>query len=67
MQNSNIKPAFLRLRDVCAMTGLSRATIYRQMADGRFPQSVKLGERISAWPLAALEQWASERMNMKGE
>lgn len=69
MQNSNIKPVFLRLRDVCKMTGMSRATVYRLIADGRFPPSVKLGERISAWPVAALEQWANERIEsgMKGE
>lgn len=39
----------LRLREVRARTGLSRSTIYRLAAEGRFPMPVKLTAHASAW------------------
>jgi prophage regulatory protein len=50
-------PAFYRLRDVVNITALSRSTIYRRIAEGRFPAPVHLGGRASGWPSAALQQW----------
>jgi prophage regulatory protein len=50
-------PAFYRLRDVINITALSRSTIYRRIAEGRFPAPVHLGGRASGWPRAALQQW----------
>lgn len=54
---SKAPPAFYRLRDVIRITALSRSTIYRRVAEGRFPAPVHLGGRASAWPSAALQQW----------
>ena len=34
---SKAPPAFYRLRDVLRITALSRSTIYRRIAEGRFP------------------------------
>lgn len=53
-------PAFYRLRDVMRITALSRSTIYRRIAEGRFPSPVHLGGRASAWPSAALERWIDD-------
>ena len=39
----------LRLAQVKAKTGLSRATIYAQQAAGLFPPSFSLGERAVGW------------------
>lgn len=50
-------PAFYRLRDVMRITALSRSTIYRRVAEGRFPAPVHLGGRASAWPCASLQLW----------
>jgi predicted DNA-binding transcriptional regulator AlpA len=33
---------FIRLKEVVKRTGLSRATIYRRVADGKFPKPVSL-------------------------
>ena len=33
----------IRIRTVLNRTGLSRSTLYRKMADGSFPQRLKLG------------------------
>jgi len=57
---SNAAPAFYRLRDVMRICALSRSTIYRRIAEGRFPSPVHLGGRASGWPRAALEQWVED-------
>lgn len=57
---SNAAPAFYRLRDVMRICALSRSTIYRRIAEGRFPSPVHLGGRASGWSRAALEQWVED-------
>jgi prophage regulatory protein len=54
---SDAAPAFYRLRDVMRITALSRSTVYRRVAEGRFPAPVNLGRRASAWQRAALQAW----------
>jgi predicted DNA-binding transcriptional regulator AlpA len=54
---SSPAPAFYRLRDVMRITALSRSTIYRRVAEGRFPAPVRLGGRASAWQCASLQRW----------
>lgn len=41
--------AILRLKQVKQRTGLSRSTIYAQMARLEFPQKVTLGARCVGW------------------
>jgi prophage regulatory protein len=55
--NNAVVPAFYRLRDVIRITALSRSTVYRRVAEGRFPAPVNLGGRASAWQRAALQAW----------
>ena len=49
--------ALLRLCVVVEATGLSVATIYRKMADGDFPQPIRLGARCSRWRAGDVTQW----------
>lgn len=51
----------LRLPAVRRKTGLGRSTIYRLMADKRFPPAIKLGPATSAWDAAAVDEWITER------
>ena len=50
-------PAFFRMAEVIRITALSRATVYRRIAEGKFPPPVHLGGRACRWPRAALQQW----------
>lgn len=52
---------FLRIRSVTRMTGLGRSTIYRLIAEDRFPRPVRLAKRAVAWRRADLERWSGER------
>jgi len=53
-------PAFFRMADVIRITALSRATVYRRIAEGKFPPPVHLGGRASGWPRAALQRWIDD-------
>jgi predicted DNA-binding transcriptional regulator AlpA len=57
---SKAAPAFYRLHDVTRITALSRTTIYRRIAEGRFPPPVHLGGRASAWSSAKLQEWIDD-------
>ena len=63
-RNERSKPPtrILRLPEVMARTGLSRATIYRWRLAGRFPQAVRLGTRCVGWIESEIEEWLRERM-----
>lgn len=56
-----VTPIFLRMPNVMRMTGLGRSTIYRLIADHKFPSPVHLGPRAVAWRRADLEQWSEAR------
>ena len=52
---------FLRMPTVMRMTGLGRSTIYRLIADQKFPCPVRLGPRAVAWRRSDLDQWSEAR------
>ena len=56
-----VTPLFLRMPSVMRMTGLGRSTIYRLIADRKFPSPVRLGPRAVAWRRADLDQWSEAR------
>ncbi|MEZ8743400.1 MULTISPECIES: helix-turn-helix transcriptional regulator [unclassified Vibrio] len=45
MSQQLIPISIIRLPEVMRITGLSRPTIYRRIAEGTFPKRVSLGER----------------------
>ena len=58
-------PAFFRLRDVLRITALTRPTLYRRIAAGRFPPPLHLGGRVCAWSRAALQSWIDDPENYR--
>ncbi len=51
----------LRLPTVIQATGLGRSTIYKLVAEEKFPAPVRLTSRAVAWRRGDIEQWTSER------
>jgi prophage regulatory protein len=51
----------LRRPAVELMTGLSRSTIYQQIADKDFPKPLKLGKRAVGWRESDIIQWLDSR------
>lgn len=54
------EPLFVRMKDLPAIVGISRAEIYKQIAEGRFPPPVKLGPKASAWTPDSLQAWRNK-------
>lgn len=52
----------LRLPEVCRITGLGRAMIYRLQAKKCFPQSVKITDYAVAWVDSEVQAWVSQRV-----
>lgn len=61
----------LRLRQVCALTGLSRSSVYAKLSsrnkyfDSTFPQPFKLGAAAIGWNHAAIQTWLEARIDVE--
>jgi len=53
--------AILRMPEVKKLTGISRSSIYRMMADGIFPNSVSLGSRAVGWMVGDIRAWLQRK------
>ena len=54
-------PSILRLPKVVALTGISRSTIYRRVAQGEFPAQVQISERAVGWREEEVMEWVESR------
>ncbi|EXI91946.1 MAG: putative transcriptional regulator [Candidatus Accumulibacter sp. BA-94] len=54
--------SFLRLKQVKAVTGMSRSWIYEAIRRGEFPASIPLGARAVAWDAASIADWQAARI-----
>jgi prophage regulatory protein len=52
----------LRLSSVEDAVGYRRSTIYKLIAEGKFPASISLGARAVAWPQSSIESWIQQRI-----
>lgn len=57
----------MRLPEVCAASGLAKATIYVLIPRGEFPSQVNLtpGGRAVGWRLSEVEEWIAKRKGKK--
>ena len=52
---------FLKDSQVSKRLSVSRASIWRWAAMGKFPAPVKLSEGVSRWRLADIEEWENAK------
>ena len=61
--NQAIKYNILRLPDVKVQTGLSRSSIYQQIAENKFPRQISLGGgRAVGWLESDIQNWIKQRL-----
>lgn len=62
MNNSKQLPdtGFIRLPEVLSLIPVSRSTWWAGIKTGRFPKSVKIGERTTAWRTEDIRELISE-------
>ena len=58
---ASVPVRILRMPDVKAATGISKATIHRLRKNGAFPEPVRLGERAVGWRSVDVEAWIADR------
>ena len=51
----------LRLPEVLHLCGISRTTLNRLIAAGRFPAPVRIGPRAVAWRESDIRRWLESR------
>ena len=54
----------LRLPDVLQRCGLSRSSLYSQVAEGEFPKPVKISTRSVGWVESDLDDWIQDRISL---
>lgn len=50
----------ISMKELARRLGVSPRTVYRMIADGRFPRACKVGLRGSRWLLSDLEKYIAE-------
>lgn len=56
----------MRIREVLQLSGLSRATLYREIKSHAFPAPVKLSLRSVGWLQDDVTQWLQARVSQRG-
>jgi predicted DNA-binding transcriptional regulator AlpA len=51
----------LSSRDICAMLGINRVTLYRMERAGRFPASIEISTNRVGWLVEDVERWLASR------
>ena len=59
--------SFLRLKQVKAVTGMSRSWIYDAIRRGDFPAPIPLGVRAVAWDSADVAAWQERRIQLNSK
>ena len=62
LSHSPLTCTLMRMREVCAVTGLSRSGIYRLLKGGCFPKPVPLTRHVSAFPSTEIQAWIDARI-----
>ena len=60
-------PTLIRIAEVMRRTGRTRSRIYEDMARGRFPKSLKIGDRAIAWVDAEVDQFVAKAIAARDE
>ncbi|MES2181540.1 MAG: AlpA family transcriptional regulator [Pseudomonadota bacterium] len=52
---------YIRIKELAAMLGIGRSTIYRLISENKFPKQIKLTERTSVWRVSVINEWVESR------
>lgn len=55
----------IKLPKVCEITTHSRATIYRRMAEGKFPKQINLTKRSAVWIEEEVLEYVEEKVRLR--
>lgn len=52
---------YLSDKSIAERYGVSRATVWRWVREGRFPAPLKIGQGCTRWKLSDLEAWEAKQ------
>jgi len=52
---------FIRWKEVHALTGLSRTTVWRLEQQGQFPKRLRVSSNVTVWERAEVQAWMAAR------
>ena len=52
----------IKRKEVEDITSLSTATIYRLMAEGKFPKQINITDRSVAWSFLEVNDWVEQKI-----
>lgn len=61
--NQSSDEGFLRLPEVLKLIPVSKSTWWAGVKSGRYPKSIKLSDRITAWRIDDIKQFMEEMSN----
>jgi prophage regulatory protein len=57
--------SLIRIKEVCLLVGVSKATIHRMTKEGHFPEPLDLGPRFKAWQKKTILDWINAHNSAK--
>jgi prophage regulatory protein len=63
-ENPATKHRLIRLREVRMRVGLGTSTVYRYLAEGKFPRPVQIGGSRVAWVERDIDAWIADRIEV---
>ena len=64
MTTAAVEERLLRVADVSAVVGISRAHIYHLMKQGTFPRPIALSRNCARWVHSEVQTWVHERIGV---
>lgn len=55
----------ITLKEVSALTTLSKPTIYKRLKEGNFPKQIKVGRNRVAWSHREIFEWIALQASMR--
>jgi len=62
-----VSERIIRLPTVLNRTGLSRSTLYRKIAEGTFPEQVRISVHGAGWRESAVNRWIADPPGYRAE
>ncbi|MFC3323316.1 helix-turn-helix transcriptional regulator [Mesorhizobium cantuariense] len=66
MENYSLVTRFVSIREVCAMTSISRTALWKKIKEGSFPKPLLIGDGVrKAFVLSEVERWMQSRIEAR--
>ena len=65
--NVQIKPLFLRRKEVATYFNISESTVFRWWKSGHLPSPIELGPNRTVWDKAEIDKWIEKKKEIRDD